>query len=302
MISPYFLRVLCGEIRGTVLNEKKPVVAIVGTGLIGCSVALAVKGSGYCNKILGFSKTAETLEQARQCGAVDIKLISLRDAALADVIVLCAPASAIVSGLHQLGATDSRSKLVIDTGSIKAPIVKAAVEAGLGAVFVGGHPMAGSQKSGPAAARADLFRDKTFFLVPTSETSAEALETAQELVKALGAVAVEIDAQEHDRTVALTSHLPYLLASALSGLADEQSKNLTSVRNALAGGFRDLTRLADGSPEMWADIITGNSINVKEWLQKLIEKAESIMDVAENPDKLKEILHALRKSHHKLLE
>jgi len=280
----------------------RPTVAIVGTGLIGCSLALALKESGYCGKTLGFSRTSETVENARLCGAIDIKLIGLRDAALADIIILSAPVGTIVSHLRELGSLNLESNLIMDTGSTKVPVMKAAVEAGLDKSFVGGHPMAGSEKTGPAAASADLFKNKTFFLTPTPETSPESLELARELVKAAGAVAVEIDAQEHDRTVALTSHLPYLLASALSSLTGEQSENLGHVQDAFGGVFRDMTRVAGGSPEMWADILTDNSANVKEWLQKLIAKAESIITSPDNPQKLKETLGNIRTAHRKLLE
>ena len=276
------------------MSAGKPVVAVIGTGLIGCSLALALKESGYCKKILGFSRTRETVEQARLSGAIDIKLLGLRDAALADIIVLCAPVGAIVSHLGELKASSFRGSLIIDTGSTKNLIIKAAVEAGLGQVFVGGHPMAGSEKSGPDAADASLFKDKVFFLTPTAEATQAALDTAKEIVKATGARIVEIGADEHDRTVALTSHLPYLLAAALSKLASEQSENLAHVRNAMAGAFKSATRLADGSPEMWGDILSDNTANIRKWLENLHALASDLLAAAENPDKLKSALSRIR--------
>ena len=295
------------------MSTGKPTVAVVGTGLVGCSLALALKESGYCGKILGFSRTPETLEQAQQSGAVDIKLDSFNGASSADVIILSSPVGAIVSHLGELGfeyrkhhagveKKRGESLLILDTGSIKVPIVEAALDAGLGPVFVGGHPMAGSEKSGPAAARADLFKGRTFFLTATTETSPEALRAAHELVKALGAVAVEIGAEEHDRTVALTSHLPYLIAAALSGLAEEQSEALDHIRDAFGGVFRDVTRVAGGSPEMWADILSANSANVKEWLDKLHRVADLLLTSADTPEQLKEILDAIRTTRRKLME
>jgi len=199
----------------------------------------------------------------------------------------------IVSHLRELGSLGYEGSLIIDVGSTKTGILKTAVEAGLGSRFVGGHPMAGSEKSGPVHASPNLFNERVFFLTPTEETSEEALKMAQELVKATGARIVEIDADEHDRTVALTSHLPYLLAAALSKLASEQSGDLSHVREAMAGAFRSSTRLADGSPEMWGDILSDNTANIRKWLEELHALASDLLAAAENPDKLKSALSGL---------
>jgi prephenate dehydrogenase len=274
------------------VSARKPVVAIIGTGLLGTSLALAMKKSGFCASTSGYSRKTETIEQAIAAGAIDIKLESLSDTTSADIVILAAPVGAIVSHLRELGSLGYEGSLIIDVGSTKAGIIKTAVEAGLGSRFVGGHPMAGSEKSGPVHASSDLFRKKVFFLTPTEETSEEALQTAQELVKATGARIVEIDADEHDRTVALTSHLPYLLAAALSKLASEQS-GVSYVREAMAGAFKSATRLADGSPEMWGDILLDNTANIKKWLEKLHALAGDLLAAAENPDKLKSALHGL---------
>jgi prephenate dehydrogenase len=284
------------------VSPGKPVVAIVGTGLIGASLALAFKKSGFCGNVPGYSRRKETLEQAVAAGAVDTELEKPQDAVDADIVMLAAPVGAIISHLRVLGSSGCASRLIMDVGSVKAPILKAAVEAGLGRRFVGGHPMAGSIEHGPAHASSDLFKDRTFFLTPTEETSKEALQTVKELVKAVGAKIVEIDADEHDRTVALTSHLPYLLSAALSQLASGQSGSLTHVREAVAGAFRSATHLADGSPEMWADIISGNAGNVEEWLKRLRELAGNLLQAGGNPDRLQSILASIRDTHNGLLE
>lgn len=284
------------------MTGKSPVVAVVGTGLIGTSLGLALKSSGYCETVLGHSRTRRTAEHAMVSGALDGILENLEGVAEADIVLLCAPVGAIIAHLRQLAGLEMRSRLILDVGSIKAPIMKAAGEAGLGEIFVGGHPMAGSEKSGPSAASAGLFEGKTFFLAPTAETSEEAFEEARALVAATGANPVEIDADEHDRIVALTSHLPYLLASALSGLAGEQSGDLAHVRDALGGVFRDMTRVAGGSPEMWADILKNNASNVREWLQEFVQNAQSIIAAADNPEELKKALRSLRAAHRELLK
>ncbi len=284
------------------MNARRPAVALIGTGLIGTSLALALKESGFCDGIAGYSRREETLEQAVAAGAVDTKLEILKGAATCDIIVLAAPVGAIISHLHEFGAIGFKGRLIIDVGSTKAAIIEAAVESGLGERFVGGHPMAGSVESGPAHASSVLFRNKTFFLISTEQTSEEALETAKELVGAIGATVVEIGAEEHDRTVALTSHLPYLLSAALTKLAGEQSESLSHIHDAVAGAFGGATRLADGSPEMWADILSGNTASVREWLQKLNDVAGEILTATDKPDKLKDLLRSLQAIRDTLVE
>lgn len=284
------------------MSARRPAVAVIGTGLIGTSLALALKESGFCASISGFSRRKETLEQAVAAGAVDTKLETLKDAVASDIIVLAAPVGAIIEHLHELGSTGCESRLVIDVGSIKTAIMEAAAESGLGRRFVGGHPMAGSVERGPDNANSELFKNRTFFLIPTVETSEEALEIAKELVRTVGATVVIIDAEEHDRTVALTSHLPYLLSAALTKLAGEQTETLAYIRAAVAGAFRGATRLTEGSPEMWADIITGNAANIREWLQEFIMEADSIIAAAGDPGKLKDMLHTFREFHRRLME
>ena len=284
------------------MNAERPTIAVIGTGLIGSSLALALRKSGSPRAILGLARTPQTLELAVRCGAIDTGLASLRDAAAADIILLCTPVNAILSSLRELGALDVRSSLILDVGSVKVPVLEAAAAAGLGNVFVGGHPMAGSEKTGPAHARHDLFNTRTFFLVPTPLTSPEALACARRLVHALGAVSVEIGPEEHDTTVALTSHLPYLLAGTLSGIcARHAPADLPFAPGALAGGFRDLTRIADGSPEMWADILLHNSARVRQWLKELFESASDTLAANADRTQLIKILETMRESRKKLL-
>jgi prephenate dehydrogenase len=279
-----------------------PTLAVIGTGLIGSSLALALKSAGYCERVLGYSRTALTLERAIEADAVDDRLASIADAAGADVVILATPVGAIMAHLRELGDRELRSRLVMDVGSIKGPILNAATEAGAGRVFVGGHPMAGSEKTGPDSARADLFEGRMFFLVPCPETEENVLGEARELVKAAGAIPREITAQEHDRIVALTSHLPYLLAAALTALTDERSREFDAIKNALAGAFKGATRLADGSPEMWSDILSGNAGNIRKWLEEFSSRASELLAAGGKPDKLVHALEFIRESHRRLLD
>jgi len=284
------------------VTSHKPVVAVIGTGLIGASVALALKENGYCSKVLGVGRTATSVENALKVGAIDEVLPDCASAAQADVIMLAAPVRAIISHLRELGLCDNRARLIMDAGSVKAPIVEAALESGLGGIFVGGHPMAGSEKSGAVHARADLFEKRTFFIVPTREASDKSLEEAERLVGALGAVPCRIGSKEHDKTVALVSHLPYLAAVTLSELAGNSIDSVHALKKGIAGGFRDVTRIADSSPEMWDDILSLNGANIEEWLDLLVGSAREIVAKARDNDNLEKLLADIREKRRKLLE
>ncbi len=232
--------------------------AIIGTGLIGTSVGLALRASGW--HVTGWDPDPDALQVARELAAIDAPA---RNAAAAmqsaDVVVLAGPPAAVIGELTGL-ATDA---LVTDVAGIKAPVVAAA---GHLSHFVGGHPMAGREHAGPRAASAALFRGATWILCSDGASGAD-LQRTRELVTSLGAVPVTMTAAEHDAAVAAISHLPQVLASALVQVAATDPHAL----DLAAGSFRDLTRVALSEPAWWAELLVINQGELRRVLDSLIE-------------------------------
>lgn len=230
-------------------------LAIVGVGLIGGSVGLAARRRGAAGRVLGVDGRPEALRQALERGAVDEARPDLRSAALeADVMLFCTPVDLIAGQVLAASAACRPGTLLTDAGSTKAAVVRA-VEGGLpaGVDFVGGHPLAGSEKQGPEHASATLFEGRLVLLTRTPRTDDNALSRTAGFWEALGARVRVMDPDEHDRALAVTSHLPHLTASALAGTTPPEWLGLT------AGGFRDATRVAAGGPELWAGIFLSNT-------------------------------------------
>lgn len=233
-------------------------LAIVGTGLIGGSFALALKQAGAVGEVLGTGRSPAKLTLARELGLID-RAADWRQAGQADCILLALPVGETGSALRQLAPHLKPGAIVTDAGSTKAGVVDAA-RAALGvrfADFVPGHPIAGSELSGPGAARADLYRGKRVVLTPQADTRADALATVRLLWETTGALVETLDAVQHDRIFAAVSHLPHLAAFALVDALAQRADAETFFRFA-AGGFRDFTRIAGSSPEMWRDIALTN--------------------------------------------
>jgi prephenate dehydrogenase len=274
-------------------SEGKPAVFISGLGLIGGSIAHALKAGDFAGKIIVYDKDEHALEYATEKSIINKTARNLTEGATeADIIILAAPVGAIIESIALLGKAEIGDTLIIDVGSTKAEIVAAANQAGLGRQFVGGHPMAGLEKTGVQNAKADLFKDAFFFLTPTEETEPDKLETAKNLASALGAKPVEITPNEHDRIVAFGSHLPYLLSAALKHAVMKEKEANPKTAYGCASGYRSCTRLADGSPEMGADMLSTNSGNVLEALKAMHSSMEELINKLETDkrDELRDLL------------
>ena len=233
-------------------------LAIVGTGLIGGSFALALKQAGAVREVLGVGRNPARLTVARELGLID-RAADWAEAGQADCILLAMPVGETEAVLNKLAPHLKAGAIVTDAGSTKANVVEAA-RAALGtrfADFVPGHPIAGSEQSGPGAARADLYQGKRVVLTPQDETRADAVATVRALWEAAGAQVETLDAAQHDRVFAAVSHLPHLAAFALVDDLAQRADGDTFFRFA-ASGFRDFTRIAGSSPEMWRDIALAN--------------------------------------------
>ena len=235
-------------------------VAIIGVGLIGGSLARAMRAAGLAGEIVGCGRDAAHLEQARELGVIDRgETDPARAVAKADLVVLAMPVGAMPAVLAAIAPALADDAIVTDAGSTKASVI-AAAESAFGympANFVPGHPVAGTEQSGVAASFAELFRGRRTILTPTDATDAQALERVRALWTAVGAQVSQMSAAHHDEVLAATSHLPHLLAYALVDTLAAMAENREIFEYA-AGGFADFTRIASSSPTMWTDICCAN--------------------------------------------
>lgn len=263
-------------------------VAIVGVGLIGGSIGLGLRERGLARHVVGIGRRASTLRAARQAGAVTSTTLDLaKGVSKAELVVVCTPVGRIAADVLAAAQACPQGCLITDAGSTKAEIV-AAVEDRLDdrAHFVGSHPLAGSEKSGPTAAVGDLFEGRTVVITPTKATREQDSAALFALWSDLGANVVSMSASAHDRILAATSHLPHLAASALAAATPEGDLQLA------ASGWLDTTRVASGDPELWQQIFLANRAHVLAALGRYEKVLASLRRALERCDekKLTEIL------------
>lgn len=247
-----------------------PVLAIVGVGLIGGSFAAALRSRAAVGRVLGVGRQPATLARARELGLID-EAVSLEQAAQqADLIFLSTPVGATETILSQLKPILRPGTVITDAGSTKADVVAAARRA-LGdhiGQFVPGHPIAGAESTGPDAAEASLYRGRTVVLTPLEENAGAAKAYLTKVWECCGARVMAMDPEIHDTVLASVSHVPHLLSSVF--MWQVATAHDSDIRMALAGsGFRDFTRIAAGSPEVWRDIFLANRSAVLAELQEV---------------------------------
>lgn len=229
-------------------------VSIVGVGLIGGSIGLALKSRGLASRVVGVGRDARRLEEARSREVIDDATTDLEGGvAEAEVVVVCTPVSRIPPDVRRIAEAAPASALVTDAGSTKRRIVEAIERhPASSALFVGAHPVAGSERSGSAHARAGLFEGRVCVLTPTPRTPRERLERAKSFWGGLGCRLLEMTPIEHDEVLAHTSHLPHALAAALASSVPPEWLDLA------AGAFRDGTRVAGADADLWTAIFRDN--------------------------------------------
>jgi prephenate dehydrogenase len=249
-------------------------LAIVGTGLIGASVGLAAKRAGV-GVVTGFDPDPAALAVAAERGAVDEPADSVEQAvAEAELALVAAPVAALPSQVEAVLRAAGERCTVTDVGSTKGAVCRAA---GDEPRFVGGHPVCGSEARGPAHANGELFAGATWFLTPVAATDPERYRALHGFVGALGAVPVAVDPTAHDRIVALTSHLPHVLANVLLNQAGATSVEGHDPLAAAGGSLRDMTRVAGANPRIWVDIFLDNAGALRDALgehRRRVEQAE----------------------------
>jgi len=264
-------------------------VAIIGLGLIGGSLGLALRSHGY--RVIGCSRTSETTARALARSAIDRAASSPEEAAAeAHMVILATPVLAIEGVLRRIAPVLRPGTLVTDTASTKRKVMAWAEQyLPRGAEFIGGHPMAGREKWGIDAAAPDLFRGAVYCLTPAPGCSPEAVSRATEMVERLGAHPLFIESEVHDYLVAGVSHLPLMLSVALTLIVGEEPSRKELWRLA-ATGFKDVTRLASGNPLMGRDILTTNSDKIRQWLRRLQDRLKSLERLLDDGEALREEL------------
>ncbi len=260
-------------------------VVIVGLGLMGGSLAGALRERGACREVLAVTRREETVREAMRRGFIHWGTCDLAEGVgQTDLIVLATPVRTILELIPQVGTLAPAGCVLMDVGSTKARIVEAMEALPSHLQAIGGHPMCGKEASGIEAAEADLYQGATFVLTPLQRTSPEALTLAQELVEAVGARSLVMNAERHDRLVAAVSHLPYLLSVGLVDTAEEVAAEDDLVWELAASGFRDTSRLAASDVTMMLDILLTNSQAVGEMLSRFVRQLDTIAHLLKTDD------------------
>lgn len=254
-------------------------IGFIGLGLIGGSIAKRIKQVHPEYKIIAYSRTRTRLTLALSEHAID-EIADTIDARLGscDLLFLCTPVSCNADYLRKLAPFVSDACLLTDVGSTKHSIYLEVEALGLTSHFIGGHPMAGSEKTGYENASAHLLENAFYILTPTKDSPPERLSQLQHLVEELGAIPMILDSAEHDNVVAAISHLPHLIACALVNLVRDSDTPAQTMKQVAAGGFKDITRIASSSPEMWEQICMTNRPAIEDFINRYIASLEDILE------------------------
>lgn len=261
-------------------------LCIIGVGLIGGSLARALRSAGMCREIVGVGRQSQRLEGARALGVIDrYETDAAQGVKGADMVVVAVPLGAMQGQFQALQGHLAPEAVITDVGSAKRSVIAAARTA-FGHVprnLVPGHPIAGTEKSGVEASFAGLFEGHRVILTPVSETSAGALGRVRDMWTATGAEVVEMPPAMHDEVLAATSHLPHVLAYTLVDVLGTMNEHLEIFRNA-AGSFRDFTRIASSDPQMWHDVCLANSDAIAAALRAMMRELDHVATAIEGRD------------------
>ena len=261
-------------------------VTLAGVGLLGGSLGLAIKQRGLAGRVEGFVRRTASIAECEKLGVVDLATPSLHRAVEgADLVILCTPLSRMPEIAAQMLPALKKGAVVTDVGSVKGSVVESLepLIASAGAHYVGSHPMAGAEKTGPAFARPDLFEGSICLITPTPNSNRDAVHQVEAFWAALGGRVLKFTPSIHDDLVSRASHLPHIVASELANyiLSPAHPAEQATV---CANGFRDTTRIASGSPEMWVDIAMSNRRNLGRVLGVFIEDLQEFQLALDHGD------------------
>ena len=254
-------------------------LALIGVGLIGSSIARAARAEGVVRSIVATARSGATRRRVAELGLAD-QVVETNAAAVegADIVIVCVPVGQCGPVAAEIGAHLKEGATVSDVGSVKGSIIKdMGPRLPAGVHFVPAHPVAGTEHSGPDAGFAELFVNRWCILTPPEGTEADAVERLAAFWRALGANVETMSAEHHDLVLAITSHVPHLIAYSIVGTADDlQTVTRSEVMKFSAGGFRDFTRIAASDPTMWRDVFLHNKDAVLEMLGRLNEDLSAL--------------------------
>jgi prephenate dehydrogenase len=261
-------------------------LCVIGVGLIGGSLARALRDAGACQEVVGAGRNPENLQTAVDLGVIDRYETDLASAvAGADMVLVSVPLGAMAAVFRAIKGHLAAHAVLTDAGSAKGSVIDAARQVfdGLPAAFVPGHPIAGTEQSGVEASFAGLYKDRRVILTPLPDTDTHATDRVRDMWEAAGADVVEMDPVHHDAVLAATSHLPHVLAytlvESLVRLGDEGE-----VFEYAAGGFRDFTRIASSDPVMWRDICLANGDAIQLMLEHFFTDLQELTEAIQNRD------------------
>jgi prephenate dehydrogenase len=261
-------------------------IAIIGVGLLGGSLGLAIKQRKLASKVDGYVRRTASISECEKFGVVDRATQEIKCAVEnADLIILCTPLSRMLELSEQMLPALKPGAIVTDVGSVKVSVVQElqALFATAKVRFIGSHPMAGGEKVGVQFSKADLFQDAVCVVTPTANSDSQAFEVVENFWKAIGSRVVKLRPETHDELVSRSSHLPHVIAAELANyvLSPTHAKEQALL---CANGFRDTTRIASGSPEMWRDISLANQKNLSRVLGVFIEGLEEFRHALDSGD------------------
>lgn len=252
-------------------------VGIIGLGLIGGSLAKAIRRFHPDTYMIGFDKSRETLALAKEEGIIDQSLTVIDETlSTCRFIFLCTPVAFNAAYLKTLSLIRGEQTIITDVGSVKNDIRTEASQLGLSGCFIGGHPMAGSEKSGYQNSHAHLLENAYYILAPSDAVEKKDVDELSDFIRALHALPITLDPDAHDRITGHISHLPHILAAALVNFVAAADDSRMHMKQLAAGGFKDITRIASSSPIMWQQICMKNSENLCEILDSFIERLATI--------------------------
>lgn len=258
------------------MNDE--VIAFIGLGLIGGSIARGIKREAPDTKIMAYMRTRSRLDKAREDGIVDVILDGIgEELSECDFIFLCTPVEYNAEYLSKIQPFLKPGAIVTDVGSTKTDIHEAVIRLGMESWFVGGHPMAGSEKTGYENSTDHLLENAYYIITPTAQTTKDQTNRLVHIAEMIGSIPIVLDYHEHDFVTAAISHLPHIVASSLVNLVKDSDNQQGLMKRLAAGGFKDITRIASSSPEMWEQICMTNHQNLSLILERYIASLNLIL-------------------------
>ena len=282
----------------TLKRLKRPTILIVGLGQIGGSLGLALVRRKIAGRVIGFDTNAAALRKAKRIGAIDEIARSLKaGVAEADLVILAAPIRKIIKMLPSVIAALPDNAAIIDVAGTKSEILETIKKCGRKVNYIGGHPIAGNEGHGMKSASPDHFDKAPFILVPGKGTTKACIGRVKTLVRSIGSRPIIMTAAKHDRLIALTSHLPYLVALALSSMADDERRKSPDIMYLMGGSYKSATRVASSHEDLILDMFLTNRTNLSKTIDRFIAVCERFRKLIKASDEngLRRTIRRIRK-------